>query len=121
MSKESCLCEDPALDAGDVGRIDLHFVRNDTLCSHLTVPVTSFPVLCFLKPWFRSWGQRSLQSSSTEGVDFSATTDRFKNLQAVHSRLIVEHDEICRSTRLQSSIIVGGALDMSRVPRTKWN
>jgi len=30
-SKESCHCEDTALDAGDVGRIDLHFVRNDAL------------------------------------------------------------------------------------------
>ncbi len=29
MSKESCHCGDPALDAGDVGRNDLHFVRND--------------------------------------------------------------------------------------------
>ena len=44
MSKESCLCEDPALDTGDVGRNDLHFVRNDTLCSHLAVPITPFLV-----------------------------------------------------------------------------
>jgi hypothetical protein len=29
--KKSSHCEDPALDAGDVGRIGLHFVRNDNL------------------------------------------------------------------------------------------
>jgi hypothetical protein len=148
-----------------VGRIDLHFVLNDTLCSHLTVPITSFPVerfqntitnyqrqplrslpertraqpkgaatkvvdtliwnqpagSCVFRPSFRSWGQRSLRSSSTEDVDFSATTDCFKNLQAVHSRFIIEHNKICRSTGLQFSIVVRSALDTARVPRTKWN
>jgi tRNA threonylcarbamoyladenosine biosynthesis protein TsaB len=32
MPKESCHCEDPALDAGDVGHIDLHFAMTPYVC-----------------------------------------------------------------------------------------